>query len=673
MADQNEIVAKLILDSQQANENVKTFKTQLKEASVALIDIKQRFGDTSPEAIALAKHIAELKDNMGDAKEIVDLFDPGAKFQVFGNVLRTVAGGFSALTGTMALFGDESEEVAQTIAKVQAALAVTEGINTIVDATKDFERLNAVIMQSTVFMKANEVVTKIAAATQRLFGVAVDQTSVSFKVLKGAIAATGIGLLIIGIGEAISALQQWTSATERQEEAQKALRESTLNLADSGLKAEQDFISRQEKLDIARAKAKNASDEEIFKIQEGWQKSRIESQLRHLQDVTAVDELAAEASKKQAKGLQTDLQILQLNFQAEQRKRAEEEEKKSQEKAKQDAEKRKQEYKDAQERELSALAELRKMREENYLLEEKDLIESGKSKIRFDTQHEAERIQQLRISEETRQKLLDELRRRERDLLKAYEEEVEKERQQKDAERLQAGLQNVLDQAKIAQEQVAAQNELRKELKDEELNEFELELQQLDEQYKKRLEVVGANEQLYNQIVESYEKQRSQIVFVQGQQRLAIVSGILGQAAELLGKQTAAGKVLAIAEATINTYAGATAALRSKVPFPEPIATGVRIAQAALIVATGLKSIREIAKAKVPGGSGGGGDAVATLSSASAPVPTTPTIQTTQLDQQSINDLGDASRTPRAYVIESDITDEQERQARLSRAAVLGG
>lgn len=670
---ENEIVAKLILDSQQANESVKSMKAQLKEASIALIDVKKRFGDTSPEAVALAKHIANLKDEMADAKEVVDLFDPGAKFQVFGNVLRTVAGGMSALTGTMALFGEEGEDVAKTIAKVQAALAVTEGINTLVDAAKDFERLNALIQQSTIFMKANAVTTKIAASTQKLFGIAVDETAVSFKVLKGAIAAVGIGLLIVAIGEIVSIMSEWTSSTEKQAEAQKELREETLKLADSGLKAEQDLVSRQEKLEIARAKARGASEEELFKIQEGWQQTRINSQIRHHAEVSKVDEIAAGESKKQVKGLQTDLQILQLNFQADQLKKAEEEEKKRQEKAKQNSEKRKQELKESLDRERSAEEELRKMRQENYIAEEKDSIEAGKSRILFDAENERKRINELRISEGLRQKLLEEARRKERDELKVYEETVEAERKEKDAIRLQTGLQNVLDQAAIFQEQVKAQNELREELRELDLNEFEIQLQDLEDNYKRQLEVVGRNEALQNELIEAYEKQRSAIVFAQGQQRLNIVANILGQASRLFGEQTAAGKALAIAEATINTYAGATAALRSKVPFPEPYATAIRIAQAGLIIATGLKSIREIAKTKVPSGTGSAGDVSASISSASAPIPATPTVSTTQLDQQTINDLGDQSRSQRAYVVESDITDEQERQARLRRASILGG
>lgn len=670
MADQNEIVASLVLDSEQANTSVKSFKTQLREANKELLVMSEKFGEGSKQAVIAAKKVAELKDAIGDSKALVDAFNPDRKFQAFSTTISGVAGGFSALQGVMALVGTESEDVQKSLLKVQAALAISQGVNNILELKDTFKQLGILIQSTTTFQKLNDAATKAATFTQKLFGISVDTTSNSFKLLKGAIVATGIGLLVVAIGEIVSITQEWTSATEKQIAAQKELKDQTTKLADVGLKAEQDFINRQEKLDVARAKARGATEEEIFKIQEASQKSRVNSQVRHYKEIGVVDEVGAEDSKRNVKNLQADLTLLQLNFQAEQRKKAAEEEKKRQEKEKAAAEKRKAELLAALERERASEAELRKLREENYLLEEKDAVQAGRSKIIIDAENEKKRISELKISEGLRLSLLDEIRRREHDQLVAYDQQVLEEQKVKDQERLKSGLQLILDQAKIIQEQTAMQNELRAELEDEKKDEFELQLEELDKQYKKRLAIVGDNEALETGIIESNERERSGIVYRRGQQRLEIIANILGKAADLFGKQTAAGKVLAIAEATINTYAGATAALRSKVPFPEPVATGIRIAQAALIIATGLKSIREIAKAKVPGAGSGGDIPVA---SASAPIASTPTIQTTQIDQESINNLGDVSKAPRAYVIEGDITNEQERTARLNRAAILGG
>lgn len=143
-------------------------------------------------------------------------------------------------------------------------------------------------------------------------------------------------------------------------------------------------------------------------------------------------------------------------------------------------------------------------------------------------------------------------------------------------------------------------------------------------------------------------------------------AALLGAVADLVGKQTAAGKVLAIAQATINTFLGATEVLRAPTLLPEPLGTIVKIANVATVIATGLSAIKNIVKTQVPGGSGGGN--VPSISAVSPPLaPQRPGTTTTQLDQQSLNAIGNA--TVRAFVVESDVTNNQERIRRLNRAA----
>ena len=65
------------------------------------------------------------------------------------------------------------------------------------------------------------------------------------------------------------------------------------------------------------------------------------------------------------------------------------------------------------------------------------------------------------------------------------------------------------------------------------------------------------------------------------------------------------------------------------------------------------------------GASAGGSMSAPSLSSATAPI--TPQAQTTTLSSQSINQIGVASS--RAYVLETDVSSNQERSQRLNRAA----
>ena len=142
---------------------------------------------------------------------------------------------------------------------------------------------------------------------------------------------------------------------------------------------------------------------------------------------------------------------------------------------------------------------------------------------------------------------------------------------------------------------------------------------------------------------------------------------IIGNAAatfsDILGKQTAAGKALGIASALINTYVGATEVLRAKTVIPEPFGTIQKIVSVASILATGFKSIKAITSVQVPGGGGGG--SVSAPSAPSAPI--LPQASSTTLNQGQVNQIGNVAA--RAFVVESDVSGQQERIRRLNRAA----
>jgi hypothetical protein len=136
----------------------------------------------------------------------------------------------------------------------------------------------------------------------------------------------------------------------------------------------------------------------------------------------------------------------------------------------------------------------------------------------------------------------------------------------------------------------------------------------------------------------------------------------------IIGQQTTAGKALGIATALINTYIGASEVIRAKSVLPEPFGTIQKIASVAGIIATGIQSVKSIMGVKVPsvkGSSGGGGGSIPSIPSFTAPL--TPSLATTTLNQAQLNQIGNVAA--RAYVVESDISGNQERIIRLNRAA----
>lgn len=188
-------------------------------------------------------------------------------------------------------------------------------------------------------------------------------------------------------------------------------------------------------------------------------------------------------------------------------------------------------------------------------------------------------------------------------------------------------------------------------------------------------ELKSAQEKYYADLAAFEEAQQRKIMFAEMERKARIdaaadIGNALGALSDLIGQQTAAGKVLGIAQATINTWIGVTEVLRSKSILPEPIATISKIANIATIVASGIKAVKNIVKVQVPGKGGGGGGGGQTIAAGTAPAPLAPQAQQTILNQGQLNQIGNAA--VRAFVVESDVTNNQQRIRRLNRAARIG-
>lgn len=187
-------------------------------------------------------------------------------------------------------------------------------------------------------------------------------------------------------------------------------------------------------------------------------------------------------------------------------------------------------------------------------------------------------------------------------------------------------------------------------------------------------------EEDYNKKVDDLAGKRKKIAELETEhkkQQASEIGDTLTRLSDLVGKQTVAGKALGIATALINTYQGASEALKQKSTLPSPFDVIAKVVNVATVIATGIKTVKSIAAVQVPG-QGGGSPSVSEPAPTAPPAPIAPLQSSTKLDQQSINSIGNVAqggvnRTQRAYVIAGDIQSEAERNARLERAAKLGG
>lgn len=95
-------------------------------------------------------------------------------------------------------------------------------------------------------------------------------------------------------------------------------------------------------------------------------------------------------------------------------------------------------------------------------------------------------------------------------------------------------------------------------------------------------------------------------VFQNQQAILGETANSIAALGALVGKETVAGKALGIAQALINTWVGASEAVKQKSTLPSPFDVAAKVINVATIVATGLKTVQQITSVKVPNGGGGG-------------------------------------------------------------------
>ena len=168
------------------------------------------------------------------------------------------------------------------------------------------------------------------------------------------------------------------------------------------------------------------------------------------------------------------------------------------------------------------------------------------------------------------------------------------------------------------------------------------------------------------------KKNAADVVALENEKRTALqmTGQALNAVGEILGKQTAAGKALGTATALINTFLGITEIWRNKTVIPEPFGTIQKIAATTVAAASGFAAVKGIMRTQVPGGGGGGGS-VPTMST---PLNPSLNMQGTQLNAASIQGIGNAAAggVNRAFILEADINNSNERQIRLQRAARLG-
>jgi hypothetical protein len=202
------------------------------------------------------------------------------------------------------------------------------------------------------------------------------------------------------------------------------------------------------------------------------------------------------------------------------------------------------------------------------------------------------------------------------------------------------------NQVALEKELLETQNELRAEG----LTGIERELEELEAAYKLKLDMARKSGVDTTAITEQYERQKTLLIAENTSNQLGAYSELAGALGALAGEN----KELAIAQAVMDTYAGANKA------FAEGGTLG--FVTGAAIIAQGLANVQSIMNTQVPGGGGGGGSAPNVASAQPAP----------QMMSGSFELSNTAAPEPmQAYVVSDDITNNQDKLAAIRRRATI--
>lgn len=205
----------------------KTFKAQIKEATIEATKMEVQFGKNSVQFTEAAKKVAALKDEFEEFNNSVNAFNPDNKLQALVSLGGAGISAIQGITGAMALLGVESEDTQKTIAKLQALMALSDALNSVDSIKNAYKDFGTVIQSTSAYKAADNALTSAATPLMKLFGLSVESSSGALKGFKIALASLGIGLIIAAIGVLVEHFDQIKEAlgfsSQAQEEYNKTI------------------------------------------------------------------------------------------------------------------------------------------------------------------------------------------------------------------------------------------------------------------------------------------------------------------------------------------------------------------------------------------------------------------------------------------------------------------
>ena len=268
-------------------EAVKPLRQQLRDLNMQMQQLAIQGKDNSDEFKNLALQAGKMREAMDDVNETVKRVANNKLEITFNGVIdaaRGVAAGFGLVQGAAALMGSENEDLQKGMVKLQAIMLTINSLSEIQQLLRK---------EAAISIALTTARTQAATAAQAIYAAVVGSTTGALKVLRIALASTGIGLAIVAIGFLISKIVEWTESTNDQAKSEAALKmqmEANIKVYED-TKRQIELVNDQKalanKINIDLAKSSGATAKAIAELENKSYEDQIKG-LNDLKFATAV-------------------------------------------------------------------------------------------------------------------------------------------------------------------------------------------------------------------------------------------------------------------------------------------------------------------------------------------------------------------------------------------------
>ena len=268
-----EATGKTSLNVGNYSDAAKGLTTQIENQTKQLALLRLEGKQGTAEYQQLSKETAILRDAVKDATaEITRMASDTSNLDAVLSFAAGASGGFAAFTGAMELFGAESEDVQEAQKKLQAAIAITTGVQAIQNAVQKQSAIMLGIsrLQMAALSKA-QVYNRLVTMQGTKATLAATIAQKAFNLIA---AANPYALLALALVTVVGALVLFASNTDKSAKNQQKLNEAQKVWLDylETEATEMDRVSNERVAQLNRelniAKARNASLSETRKIED---------------------------------------------------------------------------------------------------------------------------------------------------------------------------------------------------------------------------------------------------------------------------------------------------------------------------------------------------------------------------------------------------------------------